>query len=94
MDSKKEEDPFDIHDKKKVRIKEFLVFKELDDERDNYIIKYFEKTKEQTLEALEFIQKIIKNYPDMNSERIKGYLKRQRYFMKLFLKEVNKEFSE
>ena len=91
MDSKKEEDPFDIPDKKKVRIIEFLVFKELDDERDNYIIKYFEKTKEQTLEALEFIQKIIKNYPDMNTERIKGYLMRQRYFMKLFLKEVNKE---
>ncbi len=94
MDSKKEEDPFDIHDKKKVRIKEFLVFKELDDEKDNYTIKPFEKTKEQTLEALEFIQKIIKNSPDMNTERIKGYLKRQRYFMKLFLKEVNKEFSE
>jgi len=94
MDSKKEEDPFDIHDKRKVRIKEFLVFKELDDERDNYTIKLFEKTKEQTLEALEFIQKIIKNYPDMNSERIKGYLRRQRYFMKLFLKEVNREFSE
>lgn len=94
MDSKKEEDPFDIHDKKKVRIKEFLVFKELDDDQDNYTIKPFEKTKEQTLEALEFIQKIIKNYPDMNSERIKGYLRRQRYFMKLFLKEVNREFSE
>ena len=91
---KKEEDPFDIHDKRKVRIKEFLVFKELDDERDNYIIKNFERTKEQTLEALEFIQKIIKNYPDMNSERIKGYLTRQRFFMKLFLKEVNREFSE
>ena len=94
MDSKKKEDPFDIHDKRKVRIKEFLVFKELDDERDNYIIKHFERTKEQTLEALEFIQKIIKNYPDMNSERIKGYLRRQRFFMKLFLKEVNREFSE
>ena len=94
MDSKKEEDPFDIHDKKKVRIKEFLVFKELDDEQDNYTIKSFEKTKEQTLEALEFIQKIIKNHPDMNTERIKGYLRRQRFFMKLFLKEVNKEFSE
>ena len=94
MDSKKEEDPFDIHDKKKVRIKEFLVFKELDDDQDNYTIKPFEKTKEQTLEALEFIQKIIKNYPDMKSERIKGYLIRQRYFMKLYLKEVNKESSE
>ena len=94
MDSKKEHDPFDIHDRGKIRIKEFLVFKELDDDQDNYIIKEFEKTKAQTLEALEFIQKIIKSHPDLKSERIKGYLRRQRYFMKLFLEEVNKEYSE
>ena len=59
MDSKKKHDPFDIHDRGKIRIKEFLVFKELDDDRDNYIIKEFEKTKAQTLEALEFIQRFI-----------------------------------
>ena len=94
MDSKKEQDPFEINDKSKIRIKEFLVFKELDDDQDNYIIKEFEKTREQTLEALEFIQKIIKSHPDLKSERIKGYLRRQRYFMKLFLEEVNKEYSE
>jgi len=94
MDSKKEEDPFDIHDRRKIKIREFLVFKELNDDQDNYIIKEFEKTKEQTLEALEFIQKLIKNYPDMKSDRIKGYLRRQRYFMKLFLEEVNKDYSE
>ena len=47
MDSKKEEDPFNIHDKRKVRIREFLVFKELDEELDNYIIKQFEKTKDK-----------------------------------------------
>ncbi len=94
MDSKKEEYPFKIHDKRKVRIKEFLIFKELDADQDNYIIKEFKKTKEQTLEALEFIQKLIKNHPDMKSDRIKGYLRRQRYFIKLFLKEVNREFSE
>jgi hypothetical protein len=94
MESREEQDPFDIHDKRMIRIKEFLVFKELDDDQDNYIIKEFEKTKEQTLEALEFIQKIIKAQPDLKSDRIKGYLRRQRYFMKLFLEEVNKEFSE
>jgi hypothetical protein len=94
MDSKDEVDPFDLHNRKKIRIKDFLVFKELDDDRDSYIIKEFEKTKEQTLEALEFIQKIIKSQPDLKSERIKGYLQRQRYFMKLFLEEVNKEYSE
>ena len=94
MASKKEQDPFDIHDRGKIRIKEFLVYKELDDDQDNYIIKEFEKTKAQTLEALEFIQKIIKAHPDLKSDRIKGYLKRQRYFIKLFLEEVNKEYSE
>ncbi|NVM43831.1 MAG: hypothetical protein HWN79_02850 [Candidatus Lokiarchaeota archaeon] len=94
MDSKEKQDPFEIIDRKKIRIKEFLVFKELDDDQDNYIIKEFEKTKEQTLEALEFIQKIIKNQPDLKSDRIKGYLRRQRYFMKLFLEEVNKDYSE
>ena len=94
MDSKEEQDPFEIHDKRKIRIKEYLVFKELDNNRDNYIIKEFEKTKKQTLEALEFIQKIIKKYPDLKSDRIKGYLRRQRYFMKLFLEEVNKEYYE
>ena len=91
MDFNKEHDPFDIHNRGKIRIKEFLVYKELDDDQDNYIIKEFEKTKAQTLEALEFIQKIIKTHPDLKSDRIKGYLKRQRYFIKLFLEEVNKE---
>lgn len=90
MDSETESDPFAIHDKKKVRITEFLIYLESEDGQDNYTIKQFDKSKEQNLEALNFIQNLIKNDPDMNSERIKGYLKRQRFFMKLFLKEVNK----
>jgi len=93
MGSQTENDPFDIIDKKKVRIKEFLVYKESEDGQDNYIIKQFEKTKEQNLEALKFIQKLIKRDPDLKSDRIKGYLKRQRFFMKLYLKEVNKDKS-
>ena len=91
MDSKKEDDPFDIHDKKKVRIKEFLVFMESDEGQDYYIIKKFDHTKEQNLEALKFIQKIIESDPDINSGRLKGYLKQQRLFMKLYLNEVNKK---
>lgn len=93
MDSKTENDPFAIHDKKKVRITEFLVYLESEDGQDNYIIKQFDKTKEQNLEALKFLQNLINSDPDMNSERIKGYLKRQRFFMKLYLKEVNKNNS-
>jgi len=91
MDSQTENDPFDIHDKKKVKIKEFLVYKKSEGNQDNYTIKQFDKTKEQNLEALLFIQNLIKNDPDVISDRIKGYLERQRFFMKLYLKEVNKD---
>jgi len=89
MDSDSENDPFDLNFSKKVRIKEFLVFMESEEDQDYYIIKKFENTKEQNLETLEFIQKIIKSDPEINSDRIKGYL-----IMKLYLKEVNKDSSE
>jgi len=74
MDSDSENDPFDLNFSKKVRIKEFLVFMESEEDQDYYIIKKFENTKEQNLETLEFIQKIIKSDPEINSDRIKGYL--------------------
>ena len=94
MDSKTEKDPFDLNFKKKVRIKDFLVFKESNDDQDNYKIVKFEKTKEQNLKVLQFIQRMIKSNPDMNSNQVKDYLKRQRYFMKLYLKEVNKDSTD
>ncbi len=93
MDSKTENDPFDLNFKKKVKMKDFLVFKESNDDQDIYKIVEFEKTKEQNLEVLQFIQRMIKSYPDMNSNQVKDYLKRQRYFIKLYLKEVNKDKS-
>ena len=94
MDSKTEKDPFDLNFKKKVRMKDFLVFKESNDDQDNYVIKRFEKTKEQNLEVLQFIQRTIKSNPDMNSSQVKDYLKRQRYFIKLYFKEVNKDSAD
>jgi len=96
MDSKtkNEIDPFALHDKKKVKIKEFLVYLESEGEQDNYLIKQFDKTKEQNLEALQYIQKLIKSDLLNKSERIKGHLKRQRFFMKLYMKEVNKNNSD
>jgi len=91
MDSKTENDSFDLNFKKKVRMKDFLVFKESNDDQDNYKIVEFEKTKEQNLRVLQFIQRTIKSYPDMNSSQVKDYLKRQRFFIKLYLKEINKD---
>jgi len=91
--AKIENDPFDLNFKKKVRMKDFLVFKEEsnDDDQDIYKIVEFEKTKEQNLKVLQFIQRMIKSNPDMNSSQVKDYLKLQRYFIKLYLKEVNKD---
>ena len=96
MDSKTDDDndPFAIRYRKRVRITEFLVYLESEDGQDNYLIKQFDKTKEQNLEALQYIQKLIKSDLHNNSERIKGYLKRQRFFMKLYMKEVNKNNSD
>jgi len=72
----------------------FLVFKESNDDQDNYKIVDFEKTKEQNLKVLQFIQEMIESNPDMNSSQVKDYLNRQRYFIKLYLKEVNKDFTD
>ena len=94
MDSETENDPFDLNFSKKVRIKEFLVFMESEDGQEYYVIKKFEHTKEQNLEVLKFIQKIIESDPDINSGRLKGYLKQQRLFIKRYLKEVNKNPNE
>ena len=82
MGSETKNDPFDILDKKKIKIKEFLVYLESEGGQDNYVIKQFNNTKEQNLEALKFIQNLIRNDPEVNSKRYKGYLKRQRFFMK------------
>jgi len=77
MDSKIENDLFDLNFKKKVRMKDFLVFKEeSNDDQDKYIIIEFEKTKEQNLKVLQFIQRMIKSNLDMNSSQVKDYLKR------------------
>ena len=42
MDFETEIDPFAIHDKKKVKIQEFLVYLESEDGQDSYMIKKFE----------------------------------------------------
>ena len=91
MDSETENDPFDLNFSKKIRIKEFLIFMESEEGQDWYIIKKFDHSKEQNLEALKFIQKIIESDPDINSSRLEGYLRQQRLFMKRYLNEVNKK---
>jgi hypothetical protein len=93
MDSKTEEDPFDLFSPNKIKIKDFLVFKESEDDENNYLIKEVKDSREQNLNILQYIQKIIKSYPDMNSEEVLNYLKQQRIFIKRYLKDINKNSS-
>ena len=64
---KTEDDPFAILDKKIVKITEFLVYLESNNGQDNYVINKFDKTKEQNLEALLYIQNLIRNDPNLQS---------------------------
>ena len=90
MDSRTEEDPFDLFNPKKIKIKDFLVFRESNEEENTYIIKEVKDSKEQNLKILQYIQSIIKSFPDLKSKEILNYLKQQRIFIKRYLKDVNK----
>lgn len=90
MDSRTEEDPFDLFSPKKIKIKDFLVFKESNDEENIYVIKEVKDSKEQNLKILQYIQNVIKSFPDMKSKEVLNYLKQQRIFIKRYLKDVNK----
>jgi len=89
MDSATKQDPFDLFNPKKLKIKDFLVFKESNNEETNYIIKEVGDSKAQNLIILQYLQNLIKSCPDMNSEEVTNYLKQQRIFMKRYLKGVN-----
>lgn len=91
MDSKTKTDPFELLNPKKVKIKEYLVFKASDEEESNYIIKEVTDSKSHNLIILQYLQKLIKSSPDINSEEVFYYLKQQRNIMKRYLKEVNKD---
>ena len=91
MDSKTKTDPFELLNPKKVKIKEYLVFKASDEEESNYIIKEVTDSKSHNLTILQYLQKLIKSSPNINSEEVFLYLKQQRNIMKRYLKEVNKD---
>ena len=91
MDSQTKTDPFELVNPKKVKIKEYLVFKASDEEESNYIIKEVTDSKSHNLTILQYLQKLIKSSPNINSEEVFLYLKQQRNIMKRYLKEVNKD---
>ncbi|MFW9947131.1 MAG: hypothetical protein ACFFDX_09915, partial [Candidatus Odinarchaeota archaeon] len=98
MNESKDSDEFDWEDlitKKKspqeFMIREFIVYKKVEQNSNEYVIKKFEKTKEQNLEILNLIKDILENVANLTPKQIIDYCKSQRYFMKLYFKQIQEE---
>jgi hypothetical protein len=76
---------------RKLKILEFLVYKSSGKESENYIIKQFEKERENKLETLGFISDILRRGSNFSSQQRIDYCNSQRHFIKLYLKELLKK---
>lgn len=72
-------------------IQEFIVYQKLGQDTNKYIIKKFDKTKEQNLEMLNLIKEILENTANLSPHQIIEYCNCQRYFMKLYFKQLQKK---
>ena len=98
MNESKDSEEFDWEDyitKKKspqeFMIQEFIVYKKLGQNSNEYVIKKFDKTKEQNLEMLNLIKDILENVANLTPKQIIDYCNNQRYFMKLYFKKIQEE---
>ena len=72
-------------------IQEFIVYKKPGQDSNEYVIKKFDKTKEQNLEMLNLIKEILENTANLTPKQIIDYCNSQRYFMKLYFKQLQDE---
>lgn len=72
-------------------IQDFIVYQKSRQNINEYIIKNFDKSKEQNLEVLNLIKEILKNTAELTPKQIIDYCKSQRYFMKLYFKKLHYE---
>jgi len=72
-------------------IQEYIIYKKLGQNSNEYVIKKFDKTKEQNLEILNLIKNILENVVNLTPKQIIDYCNSQRYFMKLFFKQIQEE---
>lgn len=73
---------------RETKILEFLVYRTMDKKSDNYVIKQFEKGKDESFETLEFINDIIRRGTNLTPQQRIDYCNSQRHFIKLYLKEL------
>lgn len=72
----------------KSMIQEFIVYIKPGQDTHEYIIKKFEGTKEQNLKILNLIKDILNNTANLTPKQIIDYCNSQRYFMKLYFKQI------
>ena len=74
---------------RELKILEFLVYRYSDKNKDNrYIIKQFEKGKDESFETLKFITEILRREKNLTPQQRINYCNNQRHFIKLYLKEL------
>ncbi len=75
---------------RKLKILEFLVYKNSDKNKNNnsYIIKQFDKGKDENFETLQFITEILRRENNLTPQQRINYCNSQRRFIKLYLKEL------
>jgi hypothetical protein len=73
---------------RELKILEFLVYKTAKKDSDNYVIKPFEKGKDESFETLRFINDILRKGINLTPRQRIDYCNSQRHFIKLYLKEL------
>jgi hypothetical protein len=73
---------------RELKILEFLVYRITDKEKNNYVIKQFEKGKDESFETLKFINDILRRGTNLTPQQRINYCNSQRHFIKLYLKEL------
>ncbi|MFX0178454.1 MAG: hypothetical protein ACFE85_19740 [Candidatus Hodarchaeota archaeon] len=77
--------------KRDSQIQEFIIYQKQGKERNKYIIIKYEKSNEHNIEMLNLIQEILNNTTNLSSKQIIDYCKNQRYFMKLYFKQLQEK---
>lgn len=73
---------------RELKILEFLVYRTTDKENNTYVIKQFEKGKDDSFETLKFINDILRRGNNLTPQQRIDYCNSQRHFIKLYLKEL------
>jgi hypothetical protein len=91
MSENDEFDPLFTPIRKVIKIREFLVLDKEIDGKTNYIIKPYNSSKEEAMEALAFLKEEISSFNELSPIQKIEFCKNQRKLIKLYLKLLNQK---